>query len=70
MNISFIFHLSYNTYLTVPTNRTGSWGMMASFDLRSSNPIVVISILSITIEPESASTNLNKPTPRDDFPVM
>ena len=53
----------------VPTNKTGSCGMMDSLLLRSCRPIVDTSMLSIDILPESASTRRNKATPNDDLPV-
>ena len=59
----------YLTYLTVPTKSTGSCGIIANLDLRSSRPIVVISILSMYIVPDVGSTSRNKATPNDDFPV-
>lgn len=58
-----------SSYLTVPLNRTGSWGMIDSLLRRSANPMSLMSTPSITIEPPQHSTNRNKTTPRDDFPV-
>lgn len=42
--------------------------MMASLDLRSSRPMVVMSISSMWIVPDAGSTSLNSATPNDDFP--
>ena len=44
--------------------------MIDSLDLKSSNPISLILIPSITILPEDNSTNLNKTAPRDDLPTL
>ena len=56
------------TNLTVPTNRTGSWGIMDSLDLRSSRPILLISTPSIVTDPPDNSIILNNAIPIDDLP--
>ena len=57
-----------NSYLTVPTNRTGSWGITVSLVLRSSKPTVQISTPSMRMAPPAGSTRRNKAIPNDDFP--
>lgn len=57
-----------NSYLTVPTNRTGSWGITVSRVRRSSKPTVQMSTWSMRMVPPAGSTRRNKATPSDDFP--
>lgn len=57
-----------NSYLTVPTNRTGSWGITVSLALRSSRPIVQMSTSSMRMVPPAGSTRRNKAIPSDDLP--
>lgn len=57
-----------NSYLTVPTNRTGSWGIIVSLVRRSSKPTVQISTSSMKMVPEAGSTRRNRAMPSDDFP--
>lgn len=57
-----------NSYLTVPTNRTGSCGITVSLVLSSCKPIVQISASSMQIVPLAGSTRWNKAIPSDDFP--
>ena len=71
------FHISSSEYwpiwsillLTVPSKRTGSWGIIPSRDLRSWSPNVEMSIPSITIFPAEGSTSLNNTWTRVDFPL-
>ena len=55
--------------LIVPENSTGSCGIMVNFDLKSSTPILKISIPSIIIEPEEGSKNRKNANARVDFPA-
>lgn len=55
--------------LTVPLNRTGSWGMMDNLLRRSARPMSWMSTPSIRMDPPQRSTSRNRTTPRDDFPA-
>lgn len=44
--------------------------MVDNLDLKSSNPISLMLIPSMTILPEDNSTNRNKTAPRDDLPTL
>ena len=55
-------------YLTVPTNNTGSCGMMERFCRRSWRWIFPTLTLSISILPPFSSTRRNRAVPRDDLP--
>lgn len=57
------------SYLTVPLNRTGSWGMMDSLLRRSASPMRLMSTPSIRIEPLQHSTSRNRATPNEDLPA-
>lgn len=57
-----------NSYLTVPTNRTGSCGITVSLVRRSSKLMVQISTSSMKIVPLAGSARRNKAIPSDDFP--
>lgn len=71
------FHISSSEYcprgsillLTVPWNRTGSWGMMPKRDLRSWSPNLQMSTPSIMMVPAEGSTSLKKTCIRVDFPL-
>lgn len=56
-------------YLTVPLNRTGSWGMMDSLLRRSASPMRLMSTPSIRMEPPQHSTSRNRATPKEDLPA-
>lgn len=47
---------------------TGSWGMRASFLLKSYRPMCAVLIPSMLMEPPANSTSRKSATPRDDFP--
>lgn len=55
-------------YLTVPINKTGSWGMMDNLLRRSWRPMALMSTPSIMMVPAAGSTSLNRATPKEDFP--
>ena len=63
-----IFIWNCDSHLTVPIKSTGSWGIMESFERRSSKPISEMLIPSISIIPDVKSTNRKSATPNDDFP--
>jgi len=50
----------HEVYLRVPEKRTGSWGMMVNFFLRSCKANLAMFSPSIIILPSAGSTNLNK----------
>lgn len=54
--------------LTVPSKRTGSWGMIPKRDLRSWRPNAEMSMPSMMIFPPDGSTNRNKTWINVDFP--
>lgn len=56
-------------YLRVPSNRVGSWGMIAISSLRFWRLNWEISWPSISIQPESASTILQRASQMVDFPA-
>ena len=61
---------SVHTYRTVPEKRTGSCGMIDSFDRSRSSPTCDISILSISIRPPDSSVSRNSAAIREDFPAQ
>ena len=73
----FTFHISSSEYcpigsrllLTVPSKRTGSWGMIPNRDLRSWSPNMQMSRPSIIILPPEGSTSLKKTWIKVDFPL-
>jgi hypothetical protein len=52
-----------------PENSTGSCGMIVSLERNECNPIVDMSISSMTILPPAASMILNNDKVSDDFPA-
>lgn len=73
----FTFQISSSEYcpigstllLTVPSKRTGSWGIIPNRDRRSWSPSAQISMPSIIIFPADGSTSLNKTWINVDFPL-
>jgi len=56
------------SYRTVPTNRTGSWGMMASRERSSSSPIEAMSTPSMVMDPSNGSRMRKRHVMRVDLP--
>ena len=56
------------SYLTDPTKRTGSCGMIARRDRRSSSPMLEMSRSSIAMEPDDGSARRNNALTNDDLP--
>lgn len=71
------FHISSSVYcptgstllLTVPSNRTGSWGIIPKRERRSWSPRVQMSMPSMIICPPVGSTSLKKTWMRVDLPL-
>jgi hypothetical protein len=55
--------------LRVPENKTGSCGMMVSFDRSDPSPIFAMSMPSMTIDPPTDSRIRNRARVSDDFPA-